>query len=259
VNNTQVLFISYNYIIKFTKSNFIENVVFSSNAKLEHFYQKDTNSLYKLPTFKGVFSEGVKINFINPNPYFYVLNQLHLKIKFIFFGLFWESFLQNFKNLKVSLSFKNLNKINSFFLVFPQYESFFVSIFRVKTSIKTHLQFNPFFKIKELIVKLTHFNSFLKLILMLFLVSYAAIVFFYKCGAVIPNFLNINLINLTIILFAISNSNSILEKNFIDLMVFINKVNYNNLENIYGRLNFQEKYFLKYESTYFTDKKCSES
>jgi len=55
-----------------------------------------------------------------------------------------------------------------------------------------------------------------------------------------------------------SNYGNIFEKNLIDFLIILNKINYNNLEGSYGSLNFQEKYFLKYENTYFQDKKCGE-
>jgi hypothetical protein len=93
----------------------------------------------------------------------------------------------------------------------------------------------------------------------LFIVTYLLILIFYKYNLILPNFINFNLINLTTLIFSITTSGIILEKNLIEFLINLNRVNYNNINFNQNELKFQEKYFSKYEGTYFSDKKCSES
>jgi len=96
-------------------------------------------------------------------------------------------------------------------------------------------------------------------VMLVFIVFYLLVIIFYKYSLVIPNFINFNLINLTILLFSVTSSNTILDKNLIEFLIFLNKINMNGSESDQYFLKIQEKYFLKYENTYFLDKKCSEN
>jgi hypothetical protein len=97
------------------------------------------------------------------------------------------------------------------------------------------------------------------IITLLMLSLYVLTLFFYKLDIVIPQFLNFNLINITFIFFSLTNSNLLSSKDFVDFLSLVTKANYNNLNESHSSLSIQQKYFLKHESTYFTDKKCSET
>jgi hypothetical protein len=96
-------------------------------------------------------------------------------------------------------------------------------------------------------------------IISLFLLLYFLILIFYKLGMVIPRFINFDLIGLTLLLFSITNSHLLLSKEFVDFILMVSKAEYNSLNEPGHPLYFQQKYFLKHESTYFLDKKCSEN
>jgi hypothetical protein len=67
------------------------------------------------------------------------------------------------------------------------------------------------------------------------------------------------LVNITILLFSCINSGVALENLLSNFVILVAKVNYNNLDLIKTNLTVQEKYFSKYENTYFTDKKCGDT
>jgi hypothetical protein len=95
-------------------------------------------------------------------------------------------------------------------------------------------------------------------IVLIFSITYLLVIIFYKYNLLLPNFLNFNLIGFTIFIFSIVVPNNLLEGLLIDFIILLNKINYNNLEYTQNLLKFQEKYFSKFEGTYFQDKKCGE-
>jgi hypothetical protein len=96
-------------------------------------------------------------------------------------------------------------------------------------------------------------------LIFLFVLLYILTIVSYSCTDILPNSLTLTLSNLTIILFSFYNSTTALETLLLKFSTSLVKVNYNNLETDTNPLKIQEKYFSKYENTYFTDKKCSES
>lgn len=103
------------------------------------------------------------------------------------------------------------------------------------------------------------FSTLIAIFFSLVFFLYFLILVFYKFGIVIPDPINLNLIGLTLLLFSITNSHLISNREFIDFILMVSRVEYNNLNEPKSPLDFQQKYFLKHESTYFTDKKCSEN
>jgi len=93
---------------------------------------------------------------------------------------------------------------------------------------------------------------------LLFLTLYTIIIISYKYNFMLPGFVTFSLINLTVLIFSLVNSGTDLETLLNNFIFSVAKVNYNNLDSIKTNLSYQEKYFSKYENTYFTDKKCGE-
>lgn len=142
---------------------------------------------------------------------------------------------------------------------FSQYESLISFVFRISsfTGIRTNLTTNVGGKSVFLLAR---FTLFCLLTLSSLAASlYVLILFFYRFDVILPGFINFNLINVTFLLFSITNANLISSKDFIDFLSLVMRANYNNLSESRSSLNVQQKYFLKHESTYFLDKKCSES
>jgi hypothetical protein len=258
INYTRIFYVGYNYVVNFKKFNYNVNTTWAENINPNFFYNYGGVRPYTLASFSGVFCEGTNLNFSKVTNSFNLFNQVLLTINFLFFGLYKRNFLQNIKSYNNILFTKKINKLNFFFNSFCYYETLFISLFKVKThfqsTVKLKLSLNN--NIFKLILQIITYAT--SIILITFFILYAIIIIFYNYSLFLPNFINFNLVNLTILFFIILNSNSIVDKGFIDFLVLLNKVNYNNLESSYGSLNFQEKYFLKYENTYFMDKKCSD-
>jgi hypothetical protein len=171
-----------------------------------------------------------------------------LYLSTLIFGFFGGKGVQT-PNNPISRSRSNL----------PNYDPLFSLFFRITTRSKLSnvlslsLGFN---KLRTILISIFSVTT-VGLILMLSI--YLLVLVFYKSEIILPSFLNFGLIGTTVFLFSLLNSNLLTDKNFIDFLISLTQVNYNNIEESQGTLNLQEKYFLKHESTYFTDKKCSES
>jgi hypothetical protein len=110
-----------------------------------------------------------------------------------------------------------------------------------------------------LLIKITQiiFNIFL-LVCGFGLLLYLFNVVFYRSGLPIPEIFNFNLVGLTAFIFSLISSEVFLEKTAIKFLMVYMGGYYNSIESSTKSLKFQEKYFLKYENTYFLDKKCGE-
>jgi len=200
----------------------------------------------------------VNLNFYRGVSSFNIFNQISLTLNFLFFGLYKGDFLQNIKSYSNILFCKKVNKINLFFNNLVYYETLYINLFKIKTYFKLKLKLKPLLNNNILKLISPTLVYTISVLLITWVILYIVIIIFYNYNLLLPNFINLNLVNLTILFFIISNSGNILDKGFTDFLVILNKINYNNLEYSYGSLNFQEKYFLKYENTYFLDKKCGD-
>jgi len=96
-------------------------------------------------------------------------------------------------------------------------------------------------------------------IFVIFVLLYLLTVISYRCESILPNSLILTVTNITVILFSLYNSTTFMETSLVNFVSSLVRSNYNNLEVGTSSLKVQEKYFSKYENTYFTDKKCSDS
>jgi hypothetical protein len=190
-------------------------------------------------------------------------------------------FLKSYKDLSfligmVLLGFYNKNIIKYFFnnysfnkskniytqtnqsIYFNNYDFIFFNLNKVNkdilftNNISVNLKNSPIKTIISFFLKIIFSISF---ILLFF---YFIIFISYNYSFLLPHFGTFNLINLTILLFSLLNSGIVLENLVNNFIILITMVNYNNLDFIKTNLTTQEKYFSKYENTYFTDKKCGE-
>jgi hypothetical protein len=142
---------------------------------------------------------------------------------------------------------------------FSHYESLLSLVFRISnfTGVSVGLTSSASSKGINFLIRSLLF--FLSVTTFLMLSLYVLTLFFYKLDVVIPESLNLNLVNITFILFSFTNFNLLSSKDFVDFLSLVTKANYNNLNESHSSLSIQQKYFLKHESTYFSDKKCSET
>jgi hypothetical protein len=171
-------------------------------------------------------------------------------IKFLFFGFYTQTLVSSV-SVKNSLNFNQISN-----------ESYSDGLLRVtgitKSSASTT---NVFTKVNNSLIK--NLFSIFGLIFGIFgfglVVLYILILISYKCEFILPSVLTLTITNVTVLLFSFYNSNLAIETSLLNFASSLIKVNYNNLEVGSTPLKVQEKYFSKYESTYFTDKKCSDA
>lgn len=125
----------------------------------------------------------------------------------------------------------------------------------------SNLRTGVFMKLNQSYLRrLVNFGAILLLpALVIFVLLYLLIIISYKCESILPNSLTLTLTNLTVILFSLYNSTTFMETSLVSFASSLVRSNYNNLETGTSPLKIQEKYFSKYENTYFTDKKCSDA
>jgi hypothetical protein len=92
INYTQVFFVGYNYAVNFKKFSYNLNTAWADSFNPNLFYNYKETKSYKLTNFKGIFGEGVNLNFFKVNNSFNVFNQILLILNFLFFGLYREIF-----------------------------------------------------------------------------------------------------------------------------------------------------------------------
>lgn len=185
-----------------------------------------------------------------------ITNHLSSRIITLLFGFFRSN---SFK-LNIDANSPLSKDISNFFCMdFYKYDLIFSYFTGFSNLLYTNPQPNPSTKSNRIYQILRLSLVLLSTVLSIVLLSYFLVLVFYKFDLVLPNILNFNLIGTTIMLFSLTNSNLIGGKSFTDLISLITKVNYNNVEESQGYIDLQKKYFLKHESTYFLDKKCTES
>jgi hypothetical protein len=125
----------------------------------------------------------------------------------------------------------------------------------------SNLRTGVFMKLNQSYLRrLVNFGAILLLpALVIFVFLYLLIIISYKCESILPNSLTLTLTNLTVILFSLYNSTTFMETSLVSFASSLVRSNYNNLETGTSPLKIQEKYFSKYENTYFTDKICSDA
>jgi hypothetical protein len=185
-----------------------------------------------------------------------VFKYLFSKIIMLLFGLFREnSSMPNTKdNHPLSRSASHFFPTD-----FSKYDLVLSYLISFGGLFYTNPRFNLSIRVGRIYPILRLFLTFILVVLSVILLSYLLVLVFYRFDIVLPNILNFNLISTTVVLFSLTNSNLIGSKSFTDLLSIITKVNYNNIEESQGYADLQKKYFLKHESTYFLDKKCSEA
>jgi hypothetical protein len=183
----------------------------------------------------------------NPTNFFSLIIS---NLKFLLFGFYTQTLVASGLN-KRSLN-GNVGEV----------ESYSDSLLRITGLTKSNsLKTSVFMKLNNSTAKgaLGVLGALITPLIFLFVFFYILTIVSYSCTDILPNSLTLTLSNLTIILFSFYNSNTAVETSLLNFSTSLIKANYNNLETDTNPLKIQEKYFSKYENTYFTDKKCSES
>lgn len=204
------------------------------------------------------FKEG-GLSFVSSNNVFLGFFQKSSYLFTLFFkGFYNQNLIKNIVNTKKYSNNDLTREVNDSNLNFKKYESLFISIMSVNKS--------NFLNNKSLLViKTKFFRNILKLFFFItttlfigFIFLYGLVVLTYKYNLILPKFISISVTNVIIFFFSFVISNTHIETQLIPTLLSIIRVNYNNLESNTLTLKVQEKYFSKFENTYFTDKKCSD-
>ena len=177
-------------------------------------------------------------------------SQVFSFIEILFFG-FYKCYVR-----KISI-YPNQNLMSKeantqlTYMGIKKYSNSFLNFFTVQILKKLKLTLN--FKLLKFITTPLYLGIYI------FLILYVFILLSYKYEPFFPTTFSFKVQNFNFLLFTLVTSTSLIESSFIDFILSYTITNYNNIESGKSSLKIQEKYFSKYENTYFTDKKCGEN
>lgn len=236
------------YLAPLAGSRFDQN--FLSDIYNAYFFWPVENYLnFSSTRFAGNVNRGKIINECRDASRGHILDWFHQSLNIFFFGIFGSSIATR---PSTDREFLVLSGSRVYDNIFPFVSRInFISIGRrclVNTGRPTR---------RGIALNIVAALLLTPLILVLFL--YIFVIISYECSAVVPSIINFDLVGTSVFFFSLLSAEVLTESSLVHFLGLLARSSYNNPDNVVGGVKIQEKYFLKHESDFFSDKKFSDS